>query len=139
MTKICSDYQDIINIYRSAGASSPQFVADLTNLFDATKRTLLLGDLNICFKAEKDHFALRAIENLGFKQEVARPTHTGGRQIDHVFIFNPVLMADIKIEVIQQSPYFTDHDLLFITEVMLDLYLLLIFHNLILTRPLLML
>ena len=116
MTKISSDSQDIINVYRSAGASSSQFVADLKKLFDAAKKTLLVGDLNICFKEERNHFALKAIENLGFKQKVARPTHSGGRHIDHVFIFAPVLVGDFEVEVIQQSPYFTDYDLLFIIE-----------------------
>ena len=95
-------------------------MADLKKLFDAAKKTLLVGDLNICFKAERNHFTLTAIENLGFRQKVARPTHSGGRQIDHVFIFVPVLVGGFEVEVIQQSPFFTDHDLLFITEATAD-------------------
>ena len=79
-----------------------------------------MGDLNICFKAERKHLALEAIENLGFIQKVARPTHSGGRQIDHVFLFVPALVGGFEVEVYQQSPYFTDHDLLFITEATAD-------------------
>ena len=36
MTKISSRTQDIINVYRSAGASSSLFVKDLNILFDDT-------------------------------------------------------------------------------------------------------
>ena len=124
MTQIRGETQDIINVYRSAGASSSQFVTDLKETFDNTKRTLIVGDLNICFQAERSHSVLKAVAELGFKQRVVRATHSGGRQIDHAFIFFPEQMGVSGVEVVQESPYFTDHDILFITEIMLDFFFL---------------
>ena len=90
MTKICSENQDIINVYRSARAPSSQFITDLTSLFCFTKKTLVVGDLNICFKSEQNNLILRALANLGLKQKVKRATHREGRQIDYVYIFLPI-------------------------------------------------
>ena len=117
LTMIRSDKQDIINIYRSAGASSSQLLDDFKSMFDSERRTLLIGDLNICFLSEKNHPVLKALARLRFKQKVQRPTHELGRLIDYIFIYSPPLIGDAEVEVVQESPYFSDHDLLFVTEV----------------------
>ena len=117
LTMIRSDKQDIINIYRSAGASSSQLLDDFKSMFDSERRTLLIGDLNICFLSEKNHPVLKALARLRFKQKVQRPTHELGRLIDYIFIYSPSLIGDAEVEVVQESPYFSDHDLLFVTEV----------------------
>ena len=130
MTKIGNGNQDVINVYRSGGAASENFKMDLRGLFDRTKKTFLVGDLNICFKSESSHPVLVDIQNLGFQQKVENPTHMEGRQIDHVFFFSPIHIAGHKIEVKHKSPYFTDHDILSVSEVCL-------FHHLISIIPLL--
>ena len=117
MTKISSESQDIINVYRSEGADSSLFIEDLIQLFDSTKTTIIVGDFNICFKAENNHPVLRKLELLGFIQKVLAPTHIEGRQIDHVFVFSPDQAEYAKVFVIQQSSFFGDHDLIFVTQV----------------------
>ena len=117
MTKISTDCHDIINVYRSGGAATDNFKRDLRVLFDQTKKTFIVGDLNICFKSESVHPVLVDIKDLGFQQKVENPTHIEGRQIDHVFLFSPNNVDENTIRVKQQSPYFTDHDILSVFEV----------------------
>ena len=111
MTKVTSQSLDIINIYRSEGAITENFKKDLRMLFNAKKVTYLVGDFNLCFESESSHPVLREIRNLGFEQMVKFPTHMAGRLIDHVHVFSPNDFPQC-IDVRQQSPYFTDHDLL---------------------------
>ena len=111
MTKVTSQSLDIINIYRSEGAITENFKKDLRMLFNAKKATYLVGDFNLCFKSESSHPVMREIRNLGFEQMVKFPTHLAGRLIDHVHFFSPNDHPQC-IKVRQQSPYFTDHDLL---------------------------
>ena len=118
MTLISGRTEDIINLYRSEGAPSKQLIADIKHLFNNRRRTILVGDLNICSFREKCHTVLRSLDELGFRQQVFLPTHQGGGFIDHVYIYDP-LQSDERqiINVIQQSVYFTDHDILFISTV----------------------
>ena len=104
-------------MYRSGDASTDNFKRDLKALFDPTKKTFIVGDLNICFKSESNHPVLVEIKDLGFQQRVENPTHIEGRQIDHVFFFSPENKDGITIRVKQQSPYFTDHDILSVYQV----------------------
>ena len=104
------------NIYRSVGASSDDFAQDLEKLFDSKKVTYLLGDFNLCFKTESNHPIVKKISCLGFEQKVEHATHIGGRLIDHIYIFSPN-RHEILVKVQQQSPYFSDHDILSVTKV----------------------
>ena len=88
----------------------------MTSLFCFTKKTLVVGDLNICFKSEQNNLILRALANLGLKQKVKRATHREGRQIDYVYIFLPINVQENYVEVVQQAPYFTDHDIIFVLD-----------------------
>ena len=116
MTKIVAEAQDVINIYRSDGASSDEFLKDLVKIFDSTKVTYLLGDFNLCFKKENNHPIMKKISHLGFKQKVEHATHIGGHLIDHIYIFSPH-NHEILVKILQQSPYFSDHDILSVIEV----------------------
>ena len=116
MTKISSDSRDIINIYRSGGAPSENFKNDLRDLFDPKKETFLVGDFNLCFNTDEIHPVLKDIVTLGFEQKVEFPTHIEGRLIDHVYFFSPTT-EERHMKVKQQSPYFTDHDILYVIDV----------------------
>ena len=59
---------------------------------------------------------LKELSGLGFEQMAKFPTHMEGRIIDHIHFFSPNEKYPM-IRVNQQSPYFTDHDLLFVSEV----------------------
>ena len=116
MTKIKSSSLDIINIYISSSTnSSASLIEELGILFDQMKNTVLIGDLNICAVNDQNHDILRGIERLGFKQKIDLPTHTEGRQIDHVYFFyqNDFLRS---LEVLQSGQFFTDHDLLVVNQ-----------------------
>ena len=115
MTMVASKVLNIINIYRSSSNDLPVcFLEDLMNIFDDQKKTLLVGDLNICNNSENNHEILRKLEFWGFKQKVTNPTHAEGRQIDHVFSFSPSGETEASVRVHQTGQYFTDHDLMVI-------------------------
>ena len=116
ITKITSATLDIINIYRSSSdVSSSCLIMDLSSLFNKNKKTLLVGDLNICFINERQHKILIEIEKHGFKQQVKYPTHSAGRQIDHVYYFSPSEDTP-SLEVEQVGQFFTDHDMLIVKQ-----------------------
>ena len=117
MTKISSNSQDIINVYRSTDAPSSQFIDDILKLLNFTKVTFIVGDLNICFNAENNHQVIKSLENLGFVQKVLAPTHMEGRLIDHVFLFSPNQTDSTNVKVVQQSSFFGDHDIIFVRQV----------------------
>ena len=125
MTKISSDEEDIINIYRSEGASSKHLIKDINEVFDGTKRTIIVGDLNICYTKEKFHPVLRCLSKLGFKQRISFPTNTSGSYIDHVHVYHPLASILTKVHVKQEGVYFTDHDLILINTVSLIINLFL--------------
>ena len=118
MTLISSSTEDIINVYRSEGAPSNELTTDINQLFNKKRRTIIVGDLNICSFREKFHTVVRYFQKLGFRQQVLLPTHQGGGYIDHVYIYDPPESTERQIiNVSQQSVYFTDHDILFISKV----------------------
>ena len=104
MTKVSSSSMDIINVYRSEGAVTSSFLEDLLSLYDK-EETVIMGDFNLCYIQQRNHQIFKTIESLGFNQLVKSPTHIKGRMIDLVF-------SKSFFEVIQQSPFFTDHDIL---------------------------
>ena len=69
--------------------------------------TVIVGDFNLCFVDQRNHQIFRTLESLGFNQLVKKPTHIKGRMIDLVF-------SKVSFEIIQQSPFFTDHDILLV-------------------------
>ena len=117
MTKVSCEEHDIINVYRSGGASSDLFVSEFRKLFNVSKETFVVGDLNICYLSQGNHKLLTFFREEGFHQLVARPTHLEGRMIDQVFHYHPASSSKKGLKVMQQSPYFSDHDLLFVIEV----------------------
>ena len=91
---------------------------DFDDIFDPMQETLVVGDFNLCSKADKDHSILRHMMSLGFRQLVREPTHVEGRSIDLVFAYSPLESHTVDVKVKLQSPYFTDHDILYILEVL---------------------
>ena len=110
ITKLRSESLDVINIYRSAGASTEAFGHDVSYLISSGKQTLIVGDFNLCYFSDYKHQLFEALRVQGFKQIVKNPTHMEGRLIDLVFINN--LDLDITYQVQQQAQFFTDHDLI---------------------------
>ena len=113
---IASSDLDIINIYRSSSSiCSTDFLDDLTSVFDNKKETFVVGDFNICFKAESNHPMIEKLKSLKFQQRVQLPTHVLGRYIDHVYHFLPNYDEnETIIDVLQFGQFFTDHDILLV-------------------------
>ena len=112
LTKLTSFNMDIINVYRSNGANTLMFIADIQKII-SRKKTLIIGDFNLCFLTETNHPIFQFLDSWGFYQLVNNPTHILGRMIDLVFINTE---TDVEnVEVLQQSPFFTDHDMIEIT------------------------
>ena len=114
ISKVTSDYLDVVNVYRSDGASSNAIVKDLLSMIDQSKSTLIVGDLNICYLSQRSHPVISFLESNGFCQLVKSPTHVDGRLIDHVYHYTPE-HANKEMNVEQQSPYYTDHDIIWIS------------------------
>ena len=112
MSKICSKDLDINTIYRSKEASSDDFLFHLISALDTSKKTMIVGGIG-----EKHHRIPAALLRFGLQSLVKYSTHLEGRQIDHIFSYSPEESMDSKISVHQSSPYFTDHDMFFITKV----------------------
>ena len=85
MVKISSDKMDVINVYRSSDANNSQFLTELLKLIKASKRTLIIGDFNLCYLNQKSHQVFVALESIEFHQLVEKPTHMEGRLIDLIF------------------------------------------------------
>ena len=83
---------------------------NLQKLIDEAKMTIICGDLNICFKSDRNNILIKLLEENGFTQLVHKATHLKGGLIDHVYVRNR--STTTKIEVSIYSPYYCakDHD-----------------------------
>ena len=63
----------------------------------------------MCYISEQSSPLFQTLISMGFKQLVKQPTHEEGRLIDLLFYYSP--NNDTVPKVIQQSQYFTDHDM----------------------------
>ena len=114
LTKITSEHQDIVNVYRSDGADDKSFQEDLFGLINSGKQSLVVGDFNICYQTQRSHPLFNAFQRKGYNQIVAAPTSYNGRLIDLAFI-SPV-DSNVSYVTQQQAQFFTDHDLIEIIE-----------------------
>ena len=114
ITKITSEHQEIINVYRSDGADTENFLEDLFGLVSSMKQTLVMGDFNLCYQTESSHKLFQAFQRKGYQQIVKAPTSLKGRLIDLAFI-SP-MDSNASFVAQQQSQFYTDHDLIEIIE-----------------------
>ena len=101
-------------MFRSKSANSTAFLMDFDDIFDPMQETIVVGDFNLCAMSEKEHTIMRYMKRLGFKQLVDKPTHIEGRTIDLVFAYDPDEIQAPSYGVKLQSPYFTDHDIVYV-------------------------
>ena len=95
---LTSESLDVIGIYRSQIASSVVLLEDLKQLINSKRVTLILGDINACYKENINSKLIQGIINLGFRQLVHEPTHIRGRIIDHAYIFDPSKVNNVECE-----------------------------------------
>ena len=105
LTKFRSSEIDIITIYRSDKGNSVELLNCIQSLITNGRHTAICGDLNICYKSNRNNRITKYLEATSYKQVVQRPTHVKGRLIDH-FYHN----VDTEVMVNQYTPYYADHD-----------------------------
>ena len=108
MTKLFSPQVSIINVYRSSIATG-NFTHDLRRIIDCNQLTYIVGDFNICYISQKDSRVVEDLYHMGFTQLVKNATHMEGGLLDH--FYTNAFSDEVWIQ--QQSPYFSDHDILF--------------------------
>jgi hypothetical protein len=110
-TVVSSATLNSIHIYRSARGSSLDLVDSILELLEPDKATVISGDFNVCLKEEPKNVITTAFTEAGFKQLVTRPTHVGGRIIDHVYLRDPKKLLS-GYDLTHHTPYYSDHDCL---------------------------
>ena len=111
ITKVRSAEHTVINVYKSChDPAQSHFLKDLDSLLvDVDGATYIVGDFNEDLL--QDVITTRTfLEERNFQQHVEFATHRYGGLIDHVYVRNA------NISLVQESPYFTDHDLIYIME-----------------------
>ena len=104
---------DVLCLYRSQIGSSSKVLEDIQRLLNDSRRTLVVGDFNICYDENFRNPLIQGLLAAGFQQLVHEPTHLGGRKIDHAYIRDPT--KRLKLFVDRYSPYYSDHDAISIT------------------------
>ena len=99
---------DIISLYRSQLGNSTMLMEDLNKLIDMNRVTLVMGDLNACYRENFSHKVIQGLKKMGFTQLIHEPTHIRGRIIDHTYLLDSSKRLKVFIE--RYSTYYTDHD-----------------------------
>jgi exonuclease III len=114
LTKLTSQNVDVISVYRSNGAKLKELSDQLLRIFDPFKTTLVCGDLNICYIADRNNKLIKTLEDHGFEQFVKEATHIQGGLIDHAYVYKTRDSVDVDVSL--YSPYYCakDHDAILI-------------------------
>ena len=107
MTRIESSSFSIINVYRSAQASS-SFITCLIRQIDLEKNVIICGDLNFCALEQQEHEISKNLNSLGFIQLVKDVTHREGRSLDHVYFYHKDSTFEVSCKT--RGCYYSDHD-----------------------------
>ena len=78
------------------------------------KPTLISGDFNICYSANKNNRLSQGLEKNGFSQLVKQATHIRGGHIDHAYWRDQEQTWE-EPQINRYSPYYSDHDGLCLT------------------------
>ena len=108
ISKVSSEKMDVINIYRSQGQLLQEAVGHLKSLVNMRKTTLILGDLNFCFK-QSSNALTKYLAKEGFHQLVTTATHIEGRLLDQAHLRS--VKVEVEVEVDTTAEYYSDHDL----------------------------
>ena len=114
ITMFSSHHLDSIHVYRSADGSLREIRDHLQELLVINKSIIISGDFNICLDKDPNNLITNYLQQQGFQQIVKEATHDDGGRIDHLYLKkSPEMQADA--ELIQYSPYYSDHDALCLT------------------------
>ena len=86
-----------------------EIIGLLTEILPVNKSHIIIGDFNIHINDNEDVEAQifsESMEALGLKQHSMTPTHKSDNILDLIFT---EILSDIGIEVVETSPYISDH------------------------------
>ena len=107
LTKLKSSRMDIIAVYRSEQGNSSELLEHIKELITPEKNTIICGDFNICYFANRRNRVSKYLEENGFTQLVKEATQ--GRLLDH-FYMGMCNNEQQTTSVYRYSPYYVDHD-----------------------------
>jgi hypothetical protein len=109
ITKLTSQELEVIAVYRSDQGNTLELIQHLNDMIKPEVATVICGDFNICFKANRNNRVTQFLTKNGFSQIMNEATHIKGRHIDH-FYFKPGINIGENISIHRYSPYYSDHD-----------------------------
>ena len=111
LTKMAGKQLDLIIVYKAPAGNDSVLKTQLQASISFERPTLVCGDFNMCFIENRNNRSTQFLTENGFKQVVHDATHIEGGHIDHVYIWDLILNAELY------SPYYTakDHDALCIS------------------------
>jgi exonuclease III len=109
ISKLKSPKLEVIAVYRSEQGHSLELIQHLTNMIEPEVATVICGDFNICYRANRNNRVTQFLEKNGFSQLMKESTHIQGRHIDH-FYFKPGEKIHAHFSIHRYSPYYSDHD-----------------------------
>ena len=115
MTMVEFTNYNLLNIYRSSSTvnAATFFLDDFLKIFDPGRKTLLVGDLNVCSVTHVNHPIFKLLSKLMFKHYIKQTSHKDGNVIDYASHYCPQSsLQNLKVQ--QFAQYFTDHDMLLV-------------------------
>ena len=109
LTKLESEDLEVITVYRSEKGNTKELLQHIENNLNEDKSTVVMGDFNICYLANRNNTISKFLEANGFRQLVNEATHIKGRHIDHLY-FKPGQKFKENPSIYRYSPYYSDHD-----------------------------
>ena len=109
LTKLKSSELEVIAVYRSDQGNTLELIQHLADMIKPEVATVICGDFNICYKANRCNRVSQFLERNGFSQLMKEATHIRGRHIDH-FYFKPGNGIQENPSIQRYSPYYSDHD-----------------------------
>ena len=103
----------VISLYRSN--RDQNIVRLFKDIIPDVGACLVLGDINICSRAEANHPALELLRQKGFHLLVSEATHFGGGALDQAWLRTDTCSEIFSTQI--YSPYFNarDHDAILFT------------------------
>ena len=109
MSVFASNFQMVVNIYRSKDANSEIFINNLATVIrDWNGEIFLCADWNICGREDRNHSIFKFLTKENFCPAIEPPkgTHRDGRCIDMIWVKNLVLNR-YKYSI--DFKYYSDH------------------------------
>ena len=107
ISKVTSERMDIIAVYRSQEEPFWSLTNQVEALIDPSKTTLVVGDLNYCYKNSHNEFS-KFMSESKFHQLVQAATHIEGGLLDHAYFKCVGDEREATVELF--SNYYSDHD-----------------------------